>query len=146
MPANQLPSSEDLDFKYVLQDATTLYIGARFTYQELMENDNATFKLKTVISHYILKDTPPDVSIEQHFYTLTPAQSAYETYLQLKVRVKVLEKVEKKSLFGKPKQVYREKTYPLADFAALDPAWKERTELMVREIIISKLALMAFSV
>ena len=34
------------DFKYMLQDVGRIYIGAKYTYRELMENPEAAFKFK----------------------------------------------------------------------------------------------------
>lgn len=36
--------AENRDFKYVLQDFGNLYIGARFTYGEMLENEDIPFK------------------------------------------------------------------------------------------------------
>ena len=47
---------QDTDFKYVMQDTGNIYIGARLTYAELMEQEMLPFKMKTIIQHYFLKD------------------------------------------------------------------------------------------
>ena len=35
----------DQDFKYVIQDLTNVYIGARYTYEEMLEDDHIPHKL-----------------------------------------------------------------------------------------------------
>ena len=59
---------ENQDFKYVCQDMTNLYIGARYTYGELMALDEIPFKLKTILSHYMLKEVAEDTKIEDHIF------------------------------------------------------------------------------
>ena len=63
---------QDRDFKYVLQDTGAIYLGARYSYGELLEDDMMAFKLKTIISQYILKDVDASATLESHFYYMTP--------------------------------------------------------------------------
>ena len=51
----------------MLQDVGRIYIGAKYTYRELMENPEMAFKFKSVIEYYLLKETDPDTSIESDF-------------------------------------------------------------------------------
>lgn len=44
------------DFKYVLQDTGNIYLGAQFSYEELLEQEMVPFKLKAILTHYILKE------------------------------------------------------------------------------------------
>lgn len=46
----------DQDFKYVIQDLTNVYIGARYTYEEMLEDDNVPHKLKEVIVRILLTE------------------------------------------------------------------------------------------
>ena len=43
------------DFKYVMHDMTNVYIGAKYTYDEIMDSDEVPFKFKVILSHYMLK-------------------------------------------------------------------------------------------
>ena len=63
---------------------------------------------------------------------------------EIRVKVNVLE--EKKTLFGKKKKVYVEKIYPLQKFVEINLAKKKASGVIIREIIISKLAMMTFNV
>ena len=134
------------DFKYFMQDISTLYLGAYYNYEELMENEMVPFKLKSIIEHYIMKDTQADTTLESQFYYMTEDEFSYRTYMQLKTKVKVCMYVEKKSLFGKEKMVYENTVVPLAEFVQMNLAQKKKYGVKVQEIIISKLAMMAFSV
>lgn len=134
------------DYKYVMGDTSSIYLGGKFTYQEMMDSDEVPFKFQSIIEHYLLKDTDPETSLESQFYYMTPDSFSYRTYLQLKTRVKVCELVEKKSLFGKVTWAYQQKIYSLKDFAAINLAQKKARGFVVQEIILSKLAVTFFNV
>ncbi len=88
---------QDNDFKYYMQDTGRLYFGARYSYAELMEHEMVPFKFKSIIEHYIMKDTEPDTTLESQFYYMTPEMFSCKTYMQLKTKVKVCLLTEKKS-------------------------------------------------
>ncbi len=134
------------DFKYVLQDTGNIYLGARFSYEELLEQEMVPFKLKAILTHYILKEAAPDTTLESQFYYLTGGSFVYETFKQLKIRVKVQRQVEKKTLLGKRKTEYREEILSLKELTEVNLARKKACGMLIREIIISKLGMMTFSV
>ncbi len=134
------------DFKYVLQDTGNLYLGAGFSYEELVEAEMVPFKLKAILSHYILKESSPDTTLESEFYYLKEDTFLYETYRQLKVKVKGQVQAEKRSLLGKISLVYQEKVFTLPELTAMNLARKKASGMLIREIIISKLGMMTFSI
>lgn len=143
------------DFKYVLQDVGSLYLGAGFSYEELLEQELVPFKLKTILSRYVLKEAAPETTLESQFYYLEEGTFLYEVFSQLKIQVKVQEQVPKKRRrwpFGKDngasakKYVYQEKTYSLKELAEINLARKKACGMLVREIIVSKLGMMTFSI
>ena len=89
------------DYKYIMQDTSFIYIGAKYTYRELMENPEVSFKLKKVLENCIYKDRDPDMSIESDLYYMKKDSSVYKHYEQLRVKVKINIIEEKKSLFGR---------------------------------------------
>jgi len=137
---------ENKDFKYVIQDFSTLYIGAKFTYGELIEEEEAPFKLKSIIQKNVLSEMEPDLSLESHFYYMEDNGFIYQIYKQLRVKLKVSEIVEKKSFFGKKKKEYVSKVYSLADFVKIPLEMKKQKGVVISEINMSKLALMGISV
>ncbi|NBI91305.1 hypothetical protein D3Z45_12190 [Lachnospiraceae bacterium] len=137
---------QDRDFKYILQDAGAIYLGARYSYGELLEEDMVAFKLKTIISHYILKDVDSASTLESHFYYMTQESFSYQTFRELKVKIKVSLPEEKRSLTGKVKHIYKDKIYTLKELAEINLARKKQLGLIIREIVISKLGLMSFTV
>lgn len=54
----------DQDFKYIIQDLTNIYLGARSTYEELMEDENVPHKLKEIIVRVMLTEVAPDTTPE----------------------------------------------------------------------------------
>ncbi|MBD5550967.1 MAG: hypothetical protein HDQ96_07305 [Lachnospiraceae bacterium] len=134
------------DFKYMLQDVNRIYIGAKYTYRELMENPEMAFKFKSVIEHYLLKETDPDTSIESDFYYMKPESFSYRTYEQLRVKCKISILTDKRGKNGKTERVYREQTVSLKELAAMPLAQKKKDGIVVQELILSKLALVSFVV
>ncbi len=136
----------DNSFKYVMMDTSNIYLGARFSYGELLEEDMVPFKLRVVISHYLLKETDPETTLESQLYYLEQGNLLYETLKQLRVKVKVNLLTEKKKLLGGSTMQYREKTMTLEELTGTNLARKKAQGLIIREMIVSRLGLTAFSV
>ena len=105
-----------------------------------------TFKFKSIVEHYIMKDTDPETTLESQLYYMTPEQFSYKTYTQLKARVKVSLLVEKRGLLGRGGVKYENKVMKLDEFTGMNLAQKKKSGVVVQELILSKLSLMAFSV
>lgn len=129
-----------------MQDAGTIYLGARFSYAEILEQEMVSFKYKSIVQHYILKDTDPETTLESQLYYMTSDQFSYKTYLQLKAKVKVSMLTQKKSLFGKEKVAYENKVMKLDEIVGMNLAQKKKCGIIIHELVLSKLALMGFSV
>lgn len=134
------------DFKYFMQDTGSIYLGARLSYAEILQDEMVNFKYKSIVEHYIFKDTDPETTLESQLYYMTDDQFSYKTYEQLKARVKISILEEKKGFLGKTKMGYQSKVMKLNEFAALNLAQKKAAGVVVQELILSKLALMSFSV
>lgn len=141
-----MKKTEYTDYKYVMQDVGNLYLGAKYSYGELMENDGVPFKLKAILNHYIFKEASPDTTLESQFYHMKAEGFLFETFLQLKVKVKAQVQIEKKRLSGQPRIEYREKILPLKELCEMNLARKKASGMMIQEIIISKLGLMTFGI
>lgn len=134
------------DFKYFMQDTGSIYLGARLSYAEILQDEMVNFKYKSIVEHYIFKDTDSETTLESQLYYMTADQFSYKTYEQLKARVKISILEEKKGFLGKTKMGYQSKVMKLNEFAALNLAQKKAAGVVVQELILSKLALMSFSV
>ncbi len=134
------------DFKYVIQDVGSVSLGAKYTYEDMLNEELIPFKLKTIIKYYILKEADKDTSLESEFYYMEQGTFLYETYRQLKTKVKVRTQSVKKTITGKEKIVYKEELLSLKELTEMNLARKKASGLVIIEIVISKLGLMTFSV
>ncbi len=137
---------QNRDFKYFMQDTGSLYLGAKYSYAEILGDEMVTFKYKSIVEHYILKDTDPETTLESQLYYMTPEQFSYRTYQQLKARVKVSMLVEKKRLLRGSGVCYESKVMKLEEFVKMNLAQKKKCGVVVQELVLSKLAVMTFSV
>lgn len=137
---------ENRDYKYFMQDAGNVYLGAKLSYAEILRDEMVNFKYKSIVEHYIFKDTDPETTLESHLYYMSKEQFSYRTYEQLKAKVKVSILEERKSLFGKKKTGYVTKLMPLAAFVDMNLAQKKAKGVVIQELALSKLGLMSFSV
>ena len=138
--------NQNNDFKYFMQDTGSIYLGAKFSYAEILEQEMVSFKYKSIIEHYIMKDTDPETTLESQLYYMTPDQFSYKTYMQLRAKVKVSMLVSKRSLFGGEKTIYENKVMKLDELVNINLAKKKQCGMVIQELLLSKLALMAFNV
>ena len=130
------------DFKYYMQDIERNYFGARYSYNELVANEMVPFKFKTIITKYFKEEVDLSTTLESHIYYMEKDSFEYEIYKQLKTRVRV-------SLYkdsSKREKGFKEKIYTITEFVRIPKEEKEKLGIIVRELVVSKLALFAFSV
>ena len=134
--------SGENDFKYYMQDIERYYFGCRSSYQFLLDDENVPFKFKTIITKYLKDSIDYDTTLESHLYYMERDSFDYEVYKQLKARVRVV-------LYKDPDKRdkgFKEKLLTLEQLVRISPEEKERQGMIVRELVLSKLALFAFSV
>lgn len=136
------------DYKYVMLDTAFLYLGAKYSYQEIVENEEIPFKLRTIVERYLIPEIGGETTLESDLYYMQEKDFTYRTLMQLKAKVKVSRLVTKKGFLGlgKPKRVYETMMIPLAEFAKLSKEQKEKDGIFIQELVINKLSLMAFAV
>ncbi len=130
------------DFKYYMQDIERNYFGARYNYNELLNNEMVPFKFKTIITKYLKDDLDLSTTLESHLFYIVPETFDYKVYRQLKSRVRV-------SQYKNPKnrdKGFKEKVYTIEQLARIPAEEKEEQGIIIRELIISKLALFGFQV
>jgi hypothetical protein len=99
------------------------------------------FKYKTIITKYLKDEVDYDTTLESHLYYMDPEGFDYRMYKQLRSRVRT-------SMYKDPakkEKGFKEKVYTIEQLVRLDKEEKERLGIIVREVIISKLALFGFS-
>ena len=94
------------DYKYSMQDTTRLYIGSKYTFRELLEEEDISFKFRLILEKYVLPEADLDDTLESHLYYLGVETFLVKIYKQIKAKVKVSVIEERKKLFGKKKKYY----------------------------------------
>ena len=132
---------ENRDFKYVLQDVSKVYIGAKFTYQEMMEEEAVPFKLKAILSHYILKEVAGDTTPENHIFFIRHTDISCLVYRQLKAKFKLDFPVRT------PRGTWQYKSgYHTIDEILEKEDWRaKRDEIIVEEMVVTKMHIMMMS-
>lgn len=132
------------DYKYVIQDITHVYIGAKYTYAELAQSDEAPFKLRAILSQYMLKETSAQQTIEEHILQMKNTDLSYMVYKQLKTKCKVYEWQEADG--GKIKKSrYVSKVYDIDGILQLTGSVLQEHPPVIEEIHFKKLSMMAVS-
>lgn len=136
------------DYKYVMVDTGNVYLGAKYSYGELLQSEDVPFKIRVIVERYILSQADSETTLESDFYYMTQDSFSYRTYRQLKAKVKCSRIAEKKRLFSKGKTTRRYVTelMGLEEFTAMTPAQKQAQGIVVQEIVVNKLAMMVFTV
>lgn len=129
------------DYKYSMQDVGRVYVGSKYTFEELLDDEDLLFKFRMIVERYILPEADPEDTLESHLYYLGPEGFTVKLYRRLKARIKVSVIEEKKSLFGKTQKEYRDKLLTVDELIAIPPAEKERMGMVIQELSVSKLAL-----
>ncbi len=130
--------------KYSMQDTGNLYVGCKYTLEELINEDEMPFKFRLVVERYILPEADLQDTLESHLYYLEPKSFLVKIYNQLKAKVKINIIEEKKSLFGNCKKQYVTKMVTVEELTKMSIEQKEAQGVVVQELKLSKLALMAF--
>ena len=132
------------DYKYNMQDTGNLYIGAKYTLEEIIDEEMIMFKFRLIVERYILPEADLQDTLETHLYYLEPKSFLVKIYKQIKAKVKINIIEEKRTVFGGSKKQYTTKMIPLEELTAMTVAEKEAKGVVIQELRMSKLALMAF--
>lgn len=134
------------DFKYVMQDISHVYIGARITYEELGEEYDTPSRLKSAIYRCIIDEVSLDTQVGEHLLMLEPKTKSYLVYHQLAVQIKVgfLEKKTDKK--GNEREEYVSRVYTIDELMKEEYFKQFPDEYVIQEISFSKRKLMSLAV
>lgn len=132
------------DYKYCIQDASSLYVGSKYTFGEILETEDIPFKFQLIVERYLLPEADLEDTLETHLYYLEEKSFLVKIYGQLRARVKVNVMETKRGWTGRTKREYATKVWPVERLARFSAAEKEKMGLVVQELVVSKLALMGF--
>ena len=134
------------DYKYVMHDLTNIYIGAKYTYDEIMDNDDVPFKFKTILSRYILKEVAGNTTLENHIFYMKKEDMSYMIYKQMKAKFKL--NVFREDGHGKGQPGYVQREYKIQDIVEGKESvelHEKMNQIFVEELHITSLGLMAVS-
>ena len=127
------------DFKYVIQDFGNIYIGARYTYGEMVSGDEMPFKWKAIVRHYFLKEVAPETTLEDHIFFLKEEDLSYQTLKELKASFKM-------SVWSEAKKHYESREYKITDIINNKELHERMDHIVVEEMHLGKLSLLSFAV
>lgn len=130
------------DYKYNMQDAGRIYVGGRYTFAELLEEEEILFKFRLIAEKYILPEADREDTLETHLYYLAPGSFLVKIYRQMKARVRVSLIEEKRHLFGVSRKEYVTKVLSVEELTGMTKEQKEKQGLVIQELSVSKLALL----
>lgn len=133
------------DFKYVMHDMTNVYLGGKYSYQEMMDEDNVPFKLKTIFARYMMKEVAPETKFSDHIFFLEEDSLSYLAYKQLKAgfKMSVWEEADGRK-HRHPGYVSRE--YSVEEIVGNKQLQEKRDTIIVEEMHLTKMHIMTFSV
>ena len=132
------------DGKYVMQDVGTLYVGTKYLFGEILENEEIPFKFRLLCERYLLPEADREDSLETHLYYLDSKSFLVKIFKQLRAKVKINVLVEKKDRQGRVSKEYVTKNLTVEELTKLSPQEKDAQGVVIQELAVSKFALMAF--
>ena len=132
------------DGKYCMQDVGTLYVGCKFRFEELLENEEIPFKFRLLCERYLSAESDREDTLETHLYYLDKKSFVVKIYKQLKAKIKINLLQEKKDRQGRVQREYVTKNLSIEELTAMTPTKKEELGVVIQELAVSKFALMAF--
>lgn len=127
------------DYKYVLEDFSTVFIGANHTYEEMMVHETAPLKYKEVVARVFVKEVSPELTIAEHLKQMKEEDKAYFIYHQLKIKIKLIQPKKNGKGYESIQVKFEEFMEQYQQKAAME-------ECFIEEIIIKKLHLVSFAV
>ena len=130
--------------KYTIQDVGNIYIGSKYTLDEILNEEAIPFKFRLLVERYLLPEADGEDTLETHLYYLDGKSFLVKIYQQLKARVKINIIEEKRGLGNAVKKAYTTRTLTVEELTAISVPEKESKGIVIQELMVSKLALMGF--
>mgnify|MGYP001054224155 CR=1 FL=1 len=132
------------DYKYSMQDTSRIYIGCKYTFGELLEEDEVSFKFRMLVERYILPEADREDTLETHLYYLPQGSFLVKLYARMKARIKINIIEEKKGWFssgGHVKKQYVTRQLTIEQLVKISPEEKEKQGVVIQELSVSKFVL-----
>ena len=129
------------DYKYCMQDTGNLYVGAKYTINEIAENEDILFKFRKVCVESLKNGSDGDDSLETILYYMQPGDFRVQVLKQMRAKVRV-NIIKEKSFFGKKKKEYVTEFMNIQNLVSMTKDEKESVGLVIQELRVNKLALL----
>ena len=129
---------DDNAYKYVLQDFTNVYIGALFTFEELIASDDCPVRFKDFVIRVICKDGDRNMTISERLLEIKENDEVYSQLQKLKLKIKVTHLLKSLDKHGNEKDTYETKELKIEDFVKDDYVHDEPGEFLIQEISFKK--------
>ncbi|MBQ3899256.1 MAG: hypothetical protein II741_05370 [Lachnospiraceae bacterium] len=129
------------DYKYSMQDTGNLYVGAKYTINEIAENEDILFKFRKVCVESLKNGSDGDDSLETILYYMQPGDFRVQVLKQMRAKVRV-NIIKEKSFFGKKKKEYVTEFMNIPNLVSMTKDEKESVGLVIQELRVNKLALL----
>lgn len=104
------------DYKYVIQDFSNVYVGANYTYGELVDSDDTPSRLADVVCRIFYREVDAQTKIADHLQAIKEDSACYMAFSQLRIQIKVTFVVNVQDKSGNCKEEYETKDYSLDAF------------------------------
>ena len=124
-----------------MQDTGNLYVGAKYTINEIAENEDILFKFRKVCVESLKNGSDGDDSLETILYYMQPEDFRVQVLKQMRSKVRV-NIIKEKSFFGKKKKEYVTEFMSIPNLVSMTKDEKESVGLVIQELRVNKLALL----
>ena len=129
---------QDNAYKYVIQDFTNVYIGALFTFEELIASDDCPVRFKDFTIRVICKDGGKERTISDMLLDLTDDSEIFGPLEKLKLKIKVTHLLKSLDKHGKETNTYETKELSVREFVDDDYIHDEPDKFLIQEISFKK--------
>jgi len=119
-----------------------LYVGAKYTLNEIAENEEILFKFRKVCAESLKNGSDGEDTLETVLYYLEKGDFRVQVLKQMRSKVRVSIIKEKKHLFGKKKKEYVTEFMSIPELVSMSKEDKEGAGLVIQELRVNKLALL----
>ncbi len=135
---------KDTDYRYILENMTAIQIGTKYTYRELVDDIDLSYKYRCIIKQILLQEVDADTTLESHLYYMMPEDESCRVYKQLRAKIRIYVPKVKKHFGGRSDTEFEERVLSSEELASIRPEQKKLMGIMIAEIQISKMGLMTF--
>ena len=134
------------EYKYVIDQMTSIEIGAKWTYEELIDNADVSHKFRQCCRSIFEREVDAETTIESHLYYLEKDSESFRAYRKMKTKVTCMVPDTRRPPKEEGKPYYRQEVFTVDDLVKVPAQTKERMGVIIQEIVVSKMGLAALVV